>query len=378
MGKKKTGANLSIEDRHANTPIGKLRAMMHGGSELPMVSVVTVTYNRRPFIPFMRRCFDHQTYPKDRMEWIVVDDGSDSIEDLIIDHPCVKYFRYDEKIPLGKKRNVSHSKCAGDILVYMDDDDYYPPCRVEHAVTTLMNNPDAKCVGSSKMYMYFKSLNEVYAAGPYGPDRATAATLAFRRTMLDSARYDDDASISEETAFLGTHQVVQMDSEKTILVLCHNQNTVDKHDMLTRQTRRDVELEKMVATHSPAERRKILAEPKMMVKSSKSLSYFVRDPSIRKIILDDLSDDKLALYSMGSRSNKPDAMQRISDRTEDHAHKVAMAAEECTVANMNALKTNYNRLCKQYMLMEDKLKLLEQTCAEKDRTIAKLIACAGI
>ena len=74
MGKKKTGANLSVQAKYASTPLGKLETKLNGA--LPMVSVVTVTYNRRPFIQFMRRCFDHQTYPKDRMEWIIVDDGS--------------------------------------------------------------------------------------------------------------------------------------------------------------------------------------------------------------------------------------------------------------------------------------------------------------
>lgn len=31
-----------------------------------------------------------------------------------------------------------HEKSKGDILVYMDDDDYYPPERVSHAVETLL------------------------------------------------------------------------------------------------------------------------------------------------------------------------------------------------------------------------------------------------
>ena len=31
----------------------------------------------------MFECFRNQTYPKDRMEWIIVDDGTDKIEDLV-------------------------------------------------------------------------------------------------------------------------------------------------------------------------------------------------------------------------------------------------------------------------------------------------------
>ena len=70
--------------------------------ELPFVSVCTPTFNRRPFINQMIKCFDNQTYPKDKLEWIIIDDGTDKIADLVKDHPQVKYFSYDEKMALGK------------------------------------------------------------------------------------------------------------------------------------------------------------------------------------------------------------------------------------------------------------------------------------
>jgi len=48
-------------------------------SKYPFVSICTPTFNRRPFIETMIKCFQHQTYPKDRMEWIIIDDGTDHI-----------------------------------------------------------------------------------------------------------------------------------------------------------------------------------------------------------------------------------------------------------------------------------------------------------
>ena len=64
----------------------------------PFVSVCTPTFNRRPFIPIMIQCFENQKYPKDKIEWIIIDDGDDKIEDLVSHIPQVKYFKYDEKI----------------------------------------------------------------------------------------------------------------------------------------------------------------------------------------------------------------------------------------------------------------------------------------
>ena len=40
----------------------------------PRVSVCTPTFNRRPFIKAMIRCFEHQDYPKELLEWIIIYD----------------------------------------------------------------------------------------------------------------------------------------------------------------------------------------------------------------------------------------------------------------------------------------------------------------
>ncbi len=200
----------------------------------PFVSVCTPTYNRRLFIPNLIRCFKSQTYPKELMEWIVIDDGEDSVEDLFKDVECVKYFRYEEKLKLGRKRNLMHEKSKGEILVYMDDDDFYPPDRVNHAVNRLRGNPRAMAVGSSIVYIYFNDLDKIYQFGPYGPMHATAGTFAFRRKLLQETSYDDNAEMAEEKKFLKNYNVplVQLDPMKSILCFAHQYNTFDKRKLL--------------------------------------------------------------------------------------------------------------------------------------------------
>ena len=49
---------------------------------------------------------EKQDYPKDKFEWIIIDDGDDCIEDLYQRFETnlnIKYYRYEEKIKLGKK-----------------------------------------------------------------------------------------------------------------------------------------------------------------------------------------------------------------------------------------------------------------------------------
>ena len=152
--------------------------------KLPFVSVCTPTFNRRPFFPAIIKCFEWQDYPKHLIEWIIIDDGTDKIEDLVSHIPQVKYFKYDNQMTLGKKRNISNEKARGEIIVYMDDDDYYCPTRVSHAVQMLKLHPKALCAGGSKQLIYFKHINQMIQFGPYGPNHATAGTFAFRRELL--------------------------------------------------------------------------------------------------------------------------------------------------------------------------------------------------
>jgi len=236
----------------------------------------------------MKACFLHQTYPQEYLEWIIIDDGTDKIGDLLADlGPVVKYFPYDTKMSLGAKRNIMHQKSKGAIIVYMDDDDYYPPERIEHAVTTLLTNPQALCAGSSTMFLYFKHISKMFQFGPYGPNHATAATFAFRRELLETSEYDNDACLAEEKHFLKNYTVpfVQLDPKKTILVFSHVHNTFDK--------------------------KQLLDNPNMFVKPSLvSVDDFVKEASIKKFFLQDI-DDLLAAYEPGSIQNKPDVLKQL-------------------------------------------------------------------
>ena len=46
---------------------------------LPNISVVTITYNRRKLFKLAILNFLQTVYPRDKLEWIIVDDGTDKI-----------------------------------------------------------------------------------------------------------------------------------------------------------------------------------------------------------------------------------------------------------------------------------------------------------
>jgi glycosyltransferase involved in cell wall biosynthesis len=197
-----------------------------------LVSVCTITFNRRPFIQNMIRCFQNQDYQGD-VEWIILDDGTDPIGDLVSSIPCVNYVRLESKHTIGQKRNKTHALAKGDILVYMDDDDYYPPTRISHAVETLLKS-EALCAGSSRIHVYFDHIHQIVEFGPYAPNHATAGTFALKRALLTQTSYDESATMGEEKHFLKNYTIpmVQLDPMKTILVVSHSHNTFDKKKLL--------------------------------------------------------------------------------------------------------------------------------------------------
>lgn len=242
MGKSKTKrSRQSQQDIKARSLTDDGRAGIKGfkapaPAPLPQVSICTVTYNRSPFLPLLEQCILAQTYPRDLIEWILVDDSDDGrpyFEPTPGTGLQVCFERLSQRLPLGPKRNLSHSLCRGEIIVYMDDDDYYPPERVSHAVEALTNS-DRLVAGSSVLPIMFLPEREAWVAGPYGPNHATAGTFAFKKELLNITHYQEHARISEEKAFLRNYTIpmVQLDPFKTIVCMGHSVNTFDKRNLI--------------------------------------------------------------------------------------------------------------------------------------------------
>jgi hypothetical protein len=281
--------------------MGKKKTYQH----LPLVSICTPTFNRRPFINNIIQCYKNQTYPQVRMEWIIIDDGNDKVKDLFqaSEIRTLRYFEYDKKMPLGQKRNIMHSHARGDIIVYMDDDDYYPPERVEHAVDMLTNNPQALCAGASEIYVYFKGMDKMIQCGPYGPNHATAGTFAFKKELLLQTQYEDHAAIAEERAFLKDYTIpfVQLDPMKTILVFSHEHNTFDKRKMFEQNQ-----------------------DPRFFKESGKVVNNFIRqkrEKPIKQFFMEDI-DGLLNQYDFGKPEMKPDVLEQIKEIEANRAKQI--------------------------------------------------------
>jgi hypothetical protein len=170
----------------------------------------------------------------------------------------------------------------------MDDDDYYPPCRVSHAVERLLGDPKALCAGSSEIYIYFKHIDKMYQFGPYGPNHATAGTFAFKRELIKNTKYDSNAALAEEKSFLKNYTIpfVQLDPMKAILVFSHE--------------------------HTTFENRKLLENPhpNYVKESPKTVDMFVEDEEMKDFYMNRIGA-LLVDYEPGKPTMKPDVLKQI-------------------------------------------------------------------
>jgi glycosyltransferase involved in cell wall biosynthesis len=194
----------------------------------PFVSILTPTHNRRFFIPQFLKIVRNQIY-NGPIEILIADDGTDPIYDLVKNDSSFKYIRFNEKKPLGYKRNLLASEAKGEILIHFDDDDYYPPSRVSHAVESLMKS-EKLIAGSSLCHIYDTSLKKIFVSGPFGQNHATAGTFAYKKEYIKNNKFNDEAIAQEEPFFTRnfSNNLIQLDALKTILIIKHAKNTWDK------------------------------------------------------------------------------------------------------------------------------------------------------
>ena len=166
------------------------------------------------------------------MEWIILDDGQDKVGDLFAAQniPNLRYIPLDEKLTIGAKRNRLNKESKGEIIIAMDDDDYYPPERVNHVVMAFANNKDIQLAGSSEIFMYYSDSKQIFKLGPYNKNHATNGTMAWRASYARKHLYDETVTHAEEQSFLDHYKypMIQLVPQKVMLVMSHSENTFDK------------------------------------------------------------------------------------------------------------------------------------------------------
>jgi len=222
--------STAISTLFHEVPTYSLEERLPKEDDLPKVSVITITRDRRPFIPLAKYGFLAQAYPEEKLEWVIVDDGKDQIKDLVSDMPNVKFVLVDEPMTIGAKRNLAVENASHDILVMLDDDDVYPNNSVLARVAHMLAEPRKECLFSTTIPCYEihekKSFMNVPPMTLPWSERVSEATLCFTRAFWEAGKFPDQ-QIAEGGAFVrGREQKCRELSPQDVIVsLIHKRNT---------------------------------------------------------------------------------------------------------------------------------------------------------
>ena len=115
--------------------------------ELPLVSVIIPTWNRQSFIRAALDSIFAQTYPEERLQIIIVDDGStDATREILKGYRKRIHCICQENKGIAGARNAGMSRAEGDIITFLDSDDIYNAGRLDRVADAFGKNPEAGMV----------------------------------------------------------------------------------------------------------------------------------------------------------------------------------------------------------------------------------------
>lgn len=210
------------------------------------VSIVTISqYRRFPVLKLLVKHLLAQTVQP--TEWVIVEGSKNPFDAVIhaadiatLETPFpIRYLPYQDGLKLGGLRNRGNQACTGDITICMDDDDYYPPNRIQHVLDQFRKHPQHNIAGCSNVLVYDYSLKRLYQCTGFHANHATNNTMAWRTSYVKDHQHDPEKSNAEEESFCNgfSEKMVTLDPSSTVIVSSHTINTFDKQDLLQNNPR---------------------------------------------------------------------------------------------------------------------------------------------
>lgn len=193
----------------------------------PDVSCIMPTFNRRRFVA---RALDHflrQDYGL--KELIVVDDGTDAVEDLIPRDDRIRYVRLKERWTIGAKRNLACAMARGGILVHWDDDDWMADRRLTCQMEQL---GQADICGLARV-LFFDPVREnawEYVYPGTTKPWVHGATLCYRKSFWQENPFPD-IQVGEDLRFVWNDpdaKIVALEDNRFMAALVHPGNVSAK------------------------------------------------------------------------------------------------------------------------------------------------------
>lgn len=207
------------------------------------VSILTCFYERPSFADLMIHSIKNQTFVKkypENVEIVIADDSSDRYK-LDIDYykkelkgvvDDIKYIRIDnEKMTIGKKRNMLMKNAKYAITIVFDDDDYYFPCYIEYSLKELVKKRKSIVTSNSMLFCFTE----------YGYSKRSINCISKRQghegcMTLVKSHWERTGGFNENGFGEGAKLIdgfeekvdVKLDIGKLMVCVCHPRNSCNK------------------------------------------------------------------------------------------------------------------------------------------------------
>ena len=212
-------------------------------AELPSISIVTLTYNRRKFLDLCFLNLLSTDYPKEKIEWVVVDDSDDAENQgadkiMKFGRQCapisLTYLPLAKKTSIGAKRNLGCLRAQHGIILMMDDDDHYPPSSFRRRVAWLMHEwigharVHAATVATTIATYGLTTGVSAVNTPPLGlplRQRISEATLTFSKSWWEERGFPE-VSLAEGEGFLAGREgdVLEIPANQIIVAMSHGKS----------------------------------------------------------------------------------------------------------------------------------------------------------
>lgn len=212
-------------------------------ADCPPISVVTPTRGRRHLLDIAFHNLMATDYPAEKIEWVVVEDA-DRSEDMASDRFInfqanysqiqLKYIPIQGNMSVGEKRNIGVEHASNDIVLFMDDDDHYPPTSFRRRVAWLtagqrgdVKGAEACACTTIALYDLVRGVSAVNVPPwklPLGA-RVSEATLSFRKSFWRERPFGD-VHVAEGEGWLSGREgrVLEIPPQQIIVAFSHGGN----------------------------------------------------------------------------------------------------------------------------------------------------------
>jgi len=187
------------------------------------------TCDRLAFVPRAIAYFQRQDYPN--KELLVIDDGADSISDLLPADERIRLIRLPRRASVGAKRNLACEQSSGTLIAHWDDDDWHGVHRLRYQVDHLLNSGAAICGLKDLLFLDIrtgKAWKYNYPAGqrPW----LSGSSLVYTRAFWAARRFPE-INVGEDSRFVSTaapRQLIALSDPTFHVGIIHGKNVSPK------------------------------------------------------------------------------------------------------------------------------------------------------